>query len=41
MPVKFSVVDPTTDKLADFEMDSTDPIENLKALVEVEFGIPV
>jgi hypothetical protein len=36
MSIKISVVDPTTDKLTSLEIDQHEPVENVKALIEVE-----
>jgi hypothetical protein len=35
------VIDPTTDKITSMEVDSNELVGNVKALVEVEFGIPM
>jgi hypothetical protein len=41
MSLRFSFIDPTTDQLHPFEVESTETIENVKALIEVDFGIPL
>jgi hypothetical protein len=41
MSLRFSVIDPTTDQLHPFQVESTETIENVKALIEVDFGNPL
>lgn len=36
MPIRIQVTDPQTDKITALEVDTTLPIEDLKALIEVE-----
>lgn len=39
--IQISVIDPTTEKITSLEIESNEIVENVKALVEVEFGIPI
>ena len=41
MSIKLQIIDPTTDKIAAVEVDAEETVENVKAIVEVEFSIPV
>ena len=41
MSIKLQIIDPTTDKIAAVEVDGEETVENVKAIVEVEFSIPV
>ncbi|KAM3128724.1 hypothetical protein pb186bvf_019136 [Paramecium bursaria] len=41
MEIRVGVSDPAQDKFISFQIDSNEIIENLKALIEVEFNIPL
>lgn len=41
MTLRITVTDPTSDKLASFEIEKDEVVLSLKALIEVEFNIPV